>query len=129
MKKLLSQIVSAIAGLWLATLLPLGVVVKAYPSSNFFGFPITADWQMFIVLGVGIGSIFYFIKPLLKTFDLPLEVISLGFFTILVEAGFLWLIDMIFDELHIPVPYPLLYTTLIIWGLNLIIQKIIIKEY
>lgn len=123
MKKLLSQIVSAIGGLWLATLLPLGVVVRAYPSSNFFGFPITAEWQMLIVLGVGIGSIFYFIKPLLKTFDLPLEIITVSFFAIIVEAGFLWLIDMIFDELHIPLPYPLLYLTLIIWGLNIIIQK------
>lgn len=129
MKKLLSQIASAVLGLWLTTLLPFGVVVKAYPSSNFFGVPITADWQMFIVLGVGIGSIFYFIKPLLRTFDLPLEVVTLGVFTIVVEAGFLWLIDMIFDELHIPLPYPLLYTTLIIWGLNLIISKFILKTY
>lgn len=128
MKKLLSQIASAVAGLWLATLLPLGVVIRAYPDSNFFGFPITAQWQMILVLGSALGCLYFFVKPLLKTLSLPLEIITLGLFSIVINAGLLWIVDQIFDELYIPVWQPLLYTTLIIWILNLIFQKFLIQN-
>jgi len=128
MRKLLSQIISAIAGLWVATLLSLGVVVRTYPDSNFFGFLITAQWQMLLVLGLFLGLLNYFVKPLLKTLSLPFEIITLGLFTIVINAGLIWFLDMIFDELYVPWFLPLLYTTLIIWMLNLIISKFILKS-
>lgn len=129
MKKLLSQIVSAILGLWLATLLSLGVVVRAYPSSNFFGYPLNQQWQIFVALGIIIGLINYFVKPLLKTLSLPLEIITIGLFSIVINAGLLWIVDLIFDELYIPLYLPLLYTTLIIWILNLFLQRLLVKDY
>lgn len=128
MKKLLSQIVSAIAGLWLAVFLSLGVVVRAYPDSNFFGFPITAQWQMFLVLGLILGLLNFFIKPLLKTLALPLEIITLGLFNIVISGALILVMDLIFDELYVPWFYPLLYTTLIIWALNLVISRLFIKN-
>lgn len=128
MKKLLSQIVSAIAGLWLAVFLSLGVVVRAYPDSNFFGFPITAQWQMFLVLGLILGLLNFFVKPLLKTLALPLEIITLGLFNIVISGALIVVMDLIFDELYVPWFYPLLYTTLIIWILNLILEKFLVKE-
>jgi uncharacterized membrane protein YvlD (DUF360 family) len=128
MKKLLSQIVSAIGGLWIATLLPLGVVVRAYSDSNFFGLQVTDQWQMFLIIGILLGSIFYFLKPCLRTFNFPFEIITLSLFTIAFEGAFLWLIDQIFSELYVPWFLPLLYTTLIIWGINLIITKILIRN-
>src|SRR3989339_27977 len=121
MKKLLSQIVSAIAGLWASTLLLPEVVVRTYPDSNFFGFSLTDQWQMFLVLGLFLGLLNYFVKPLLKTLALPLEIITLGLFTIVISAGLIWFLDKILDELHVPWFYPLFYTTLIIFVLNLII--------
>ncbi|OGZ78532.1 MAG: hypothetical protein A2528_02720 [Candidatus Staskawiczbacteria bacterium RIFOXYD2_FULL_37_9] len=128
MKKLLSQIVSAGLGLWLATLLPIGIVARAYPDSNFFGFPLTAQWEIFLVLGIVLGLLNYFLKPLLKTIALPLEIITLGLFTIVINMALLWLLDLMFDELYIPIYLPLLYITLIIWGFNLIIQKLLIRN-
>ena len=129
MKKLLSQIVSAIAGLWLATVLLPEVVVRVYPNSNFFGFEITAQWQMFLALGLILGLLFYFVKPLLKTLNLPFEAFSTEIFAIPISGALLWLADMIFDELYVPWMYPLLYTTLIIWGINLITSRLLVKEY
>ncbi|OGZ84516.1 MAG: hypothetical protein A2599_02485 [Candidatus Staskawiczbacteria bacterium RIFOXYD1_FULL_39_28] len=128
MKKLLSQIVSAIAGLWASTLLLPEVVVRTYPDSNFFGFSLTDQWQMFLVLGLFLGLLNYFVKPLLKTLALPLEIITLGLFTIVISAGLIWFLDKILDELHVPWFYPLFYTTLIIFVLNLIISRLLIKS-
>ena len=127
MKRLLSQILSAIAGLWIASILISGVVVKTYPQSNFFGFPLTQAWEIFLVLGIILGLLNFFLKPLLKTLSLPLEIITLGLFSIVINVAMIWLLDLIFDELHIPLILPLLYTTLIVWGLNTIIS-FFIKE-
>ena len=128
MKKLLSQIISAILGLWIATMFVNGVVVKAYPESNFYGLNFSAQWKMFLLLGIIIGLLNYFVKPLLKTIALPLEIITLGLFSIVIQGGLLWVVDKIFDELYIPWFIPLLYTTLIIWALNIILQKFLITE-
>lgn len=128
MKRFLSQIIAAILGLWLATLFVPGVEVKAYPTSNLFGFALTAQWQIFLVLGIVLGLLNYFLKPLLKTLSLPLEIVTLGLFTIVINVGLIWLLDVMFDELYVPLFLPLLYITLIIWGLNLILQKFLIKD-
>lgn len=128
MRKLLSQVIAAILGLWLATLFVPRVVIRAYPTSNFFGFALTAQWEILLVLGIVLGLLNYFLKPLLKSLSLPLEIISLGLFTIVINMALIWLLDMMFDELYVPFFLPLLYTTLIIWALNLIISKLLVKQ-
>ena len=128
MKRLLSQVIAAILGLWLATFVVPGVMVRVYPESNFFGFSLTAQWEIIVVLGIVLGLLNFFLKPLLKALALPLEIVTLGLFTIVIDMGLLWLLDTMFKELYIPLFLPLLYITLIIWVANLIISKLIIKH-
>jgi len=128
MKKLLSQIAAASLGLWLATMFVSGVVVTVYSNSSFFGISLTAQWQMFLVLGIILGLLNYFIAPILKAIALPLEIVTLGLFSFVINGGLIWFLDLIFDEISIPWMWPLIYTTLIIWGLNLIFIKILKKN-
>jgi putative membrane protein len=128
MRRLLSQVVAAALGLWLATLFVKGVVITTYPTSNFFGIPLTMQWEMFLVLGLVLGLLNYFLKPLLKTLALPLEILTLGLFTIAINMGLIYLIDIMFDELTVPIFLPLLYTTLIIWFLNIITNTFLAKQ-
>ncbi len=127
MKSLLSQIIGAGFGLWVASVLVTGVVVKVYPDSNFFGIPLTAQWQLFILFGIILGLLNYFVKPILNAITLPLRIITLGLFGFVVNMFLIWVLDYIFQELSVPFLYPLLLTTLIIWVLN-IISKFFIKE-
>ena len=122
MKRLLSQIIAATLGLWLATLFVPGVVIRTYPTSNFFGFSLTAQWEIILVLGIVLGLAKLFFKTAFKNLSLPLEIITLGLFTIVINMALIWLLDIMFDELYVPFFLPLLYTTLIIWGLNIIIR-------
>jgi len=124
MKKLLAQIAAASLGLWLATMFVSGVVVTYYADTSFFGISLTAQWQMFLALGIILGLLNYFIAPILKAIALPLEIVTLGLFSFVINGGLIWFLDLIFAELTVPWMWPLIYTTLIIWGLNLIIQKI-----
>jgi putative membrane protein len=120
--------VAAGAGLWLASLYVPGVKVISYSNSQFFGFNLTHSWQIFLLLGVFLGLLNYFLRPILKTLSLPLEIVTLGLFTIVIDMALIWLIDIIFDELKISLWLPLLYTALIIWILNIIINFFLTKH-
>ncbi len=128
MKKLLSQIITATIGLWLSTMFVPEVIIRTYPTSSFFGFTLTAQWEIFLVLGIVLGLLNYFLKPFLKALSLPFEIISLGLFTVVINMALIWLLDLIFDELTVPFFLPLLYTTLIIWILNIIISLFLRKK-
>jgi putative membrane protein len=128
MRKLLSQVIAATLGLWCASSFVQGVVIRTYPASNFFGFPLTAQWQIFLVLGIVLGLLNYFLKPVLKALSLPLEIITLGLFTIVINMALIWLLDSMFDELSVPFLLPLLYTALIIWCLNIILGFLLIEN-
>lgn len=127
-KKLLSQILAAGLGLWLSSILIKGIVVQVLPDSNFFGIELTSQWQIFVVLGVVLGLLNYYLKPLLKILSLPLEIITLGLFTIIINIALIWMLDKMFDELYIPWLMPLVSTTVIIWALNLLTSKILINK-
>jgi len=99
-----------------------------YPESNFFGLKITEQWQILLILGIILGLLNFFVKPILNIITLPLRIITLGLFSIIVSMAMIWLLDLMFVELSVPWLYPLLWTTLIVWFLNLIISKILVKE-
>lgn len=107
MKNLLVKIFSGILGLWLA--------------SNFVpGVEFTGTWKVLILAGAMLGLINFFIKPILKSITLPLRILTLGLFGLIINVAMVWLIDIFFVELVIVGLLPLLWTTLIIWGLGLL---------
>ncbi len=128
MKKLLSQIIAAGFGLWIASIFVPGVVIKLNSASSFFGVALTSDWQLFFILGIALGLINFFVKPILKLLALPLEIITLGLFSIVISMGMIWFIDAVFTEVYIPLIMPLLLTTVIIWLSNKLIEKIFIRD-
>lgn len=128
MKKVFSQIIAAILGIWLAVLFIPGVKVGLFSNSNFFGIPLGEPWQIIVLLGFSLGLLNFFVKPVINTIVLPLRIITLGLFSIVVNMAMIWILDFIFNELTIPWLYPLLYTTLLVWFLNIIVPKLIIKD-
>jgi len=128
MAKLLSQIIAGILGLWLAVMFVPGIKLSVFADSNFFGIPLSARWQILLALGIILGLLNFFIKPILKALALPLEIITLGLFSIVINMAILWFLDLMFYELDIPWMHPLIYTTLIVWALGIIIPKILIRN-
>ncbi len=125
MKKLLSQIIAATAGLWLTTIFVPGVRVTLLSDSNFFGIGLTAVWQIFLFLGIILGFLNFFLKPLLDLITLPLRIITLGLFGFLINISFVWALDVMFKEFSAPLIYPLIITTLIISALSVVLSMIL----
>lgn len=128
MKRLLSQILAAGIGLWLATILVPGVTVQTYPDSHIFGIPLTNQWQLFVVLAITIGLLNHFAKPILNALSFPIRIITLGLFNFLINMVLVFAADYIFKEFSAPWLYPLFWTTFIIWAFHVIILKAIPEE-
>jgi len=127
MKKILSQIIAASLGIWLSALFIPGVGV-GIADSNFFGIPLTLQWQIILLLGTTLGLLNFFIKPIINAITLPLRIITLGLFSIVTNMAMLWILDYIFVEITIPWFWPLFWTTVVIWISNILVSKFIIKE-
>src|SRR3989338_1278625 len=128
MKRFISNILSACLGLWLAVLFVPGALVSIYPSSSFFGFSLTDSWQVYLLLGVALGLLNSFVKPILDTLSIPLKIITLGFFGFVINAGLVWVIDYIFREFSAPWFWPLFWATAIIYTIHQLVSGFILVD-
>jgi len=128
MRKLISQIIAGVLGLWLAILFVPEINTRVFSDSNFFGVPLTTKWHIIVLLGFILGLINFFVKPILKAITLPLRIVTLGFFSLIINMALIWAVDLIFQEITIPWFWPLLWTTLIIWFLGIALPKIFSKK-
>lgn len=121
--KLISQIIASALGIFLAVHFVSGVSLEIVPGqSEIFGIPITETWQMFLVIGLILGLLNLFVKPILGLVTLPLKILTLGFFSLIINMAMIWIIDIIFLELVINGLTSLFWTTIIVWGVNLFMK-------
>ena len=116
MRKLLTKIVSGILGLWIA--------VSFVPGVDF-----TGSLKSLAIAGVLLGLINFFIKPILKIVTLPLRMLTLGLFGLVINMAMIWAIDIFYPELVILGIMPLFWTTLVVWGLSVILGLFFTKHH
>lgn len=120
MERLFWHIIVAILGIFLATQFVKGVSLHVIPGQSiYFGIKFTQDWQILIFIGIILGLINFFIKPILNLITLPLRILTLGLFSLILNMLIIWILDVFFPELKILGLIPLFWTTIIIWFLNL----------
>jgi|SRR5690606_23030352 len=66
------------------------------------GFEITGGTLGFVIVGVVIGLLNVFVKPLLKVLSLPFIFLTVGLFLIIVNAVILWLAEQFVAFIDIP---------------------------
>jgi putative membrane protein len=121
MGKLIIQILAGIASLWLAA--------KFVPKVEFVG-----DIQYLFFAGGLLGVINFFIKPILKVITLPLRILTFGFFSLFINMAMVWIVDVFFPELIIQGVIPLFWTTLIVWGVSILLglytprKRVVVEE-
>ena len=93
-RKLILQIIAGILGIWLASQLINGV-------------EFTDTFRTLCYAGLILGLINFFIKPVLNLITLPLRILTFGLFSLLINMGIVWAIEIFFEELSIAGLYPL----------------------
>lgn len=121
---LLLQVFSGILGLWLAGRFVPGVDF----TGPFFVLPKQAALfgqflNSLVFVGGLLGLLNYFVKPILNKITFPLRIITLNLFSLVIAMFLVWAVDIFSQQLIIEGLKALFFTTLIVWGLNLILSK------
>lgn len=58
------------------------------------GFQVVGDWQIYLISAAALTFILFFVKPLLKLFFLPINLLSLGLLGWLVNVAVLYLLTL-----------------------------------
>ena len=94
----------------------IGVGIAAY----FLKTGVTYDGSFTTILLVGlvVGLLMFFVRPILSLITLPIRIITLNLFSIVIMMFLVWLVDALFpaDMFEIFGINNLFFTTLIIWG-------------
>ena len=114
MRNLILRIFSGILGFWLA--------------DQFIDKVDVGIWKTLLLAGLILGLINTFIKPLLKFITLPLRILTLGLFGLVINLAIVWLVDYFFQDLVIGGLAALFWTSVLIWGLNTILNLIFPKN-
>ena len=107
---LIKVLVSAIA-LWVADYL-------------LTGFAVLDGIRGYLIAGFVLGALNTYIRPLLKLVAFPLIMVSLGFFTFVINAGILWFVSEALDRVSIAGLWPLAWATLIVSIVNMFFEPV-----
>lgn len=124
------QIIGSILGLWLADRFVPGV---NFTGPIFIGPPyhgiIFSDFlKTLVFVGIILGALNFFVKPILNIITLPLRIITFNLFSFIIAMFLIWLVDIFSPELIITGIKALFLTTIIILIINYILTKWLTKN-
>lgn len=93
--------------------------------SNFFGIPLKEYWQILILIGVTLGILNFFVKPILDKITFLLRLLTFGIFGIILNMLILWVLDILFLELEIVGISPLFLAALLSMAINFLLKFIL----
>ncbi|MEK7637908.1 MAG: phage holin family protein [Patescibacteria group bacterium] len=76
----------------------------------------------YLIAGLVLGTLNTFIRPVLKLLTLPLILLSLGSFTVVINALILWSVPRITTAVSITGLWTLLWATLIVSVVNMLFE-------
>lgn len=97
----------------------LGNSLALYVASLFVqGFSIHGGIKEYLLAGVILGLLNLVVRPVLKLISMPIIIITLGIFSLVINALMLWLVHYAFDFVVIADLYALAWATIIITIVN-----------
>ncbi len=84
------------------------------------GFSVAGGWKEFLLAGAVLALLNLLVKPILKTLAFPLIILTLGLFTLVINALILWSLTFVFSFVVISGLIPLAIATLVIAIVNML---------
>lgn len=117
MKALFLKIFAAFLGIFLASKFIPGVNLKVEDRVE--------KLRILFLIGIILGALNFFLKPILKIFTLPLRILTFGFFSFIINLLIVEIVDILFLELEILGVKPLFLTSLLVWSLEFFLNLIL----
>ena len=101
----------------------LGNTLALFVASWFVaGFSFAGGVKEYAIAGVVLGLLNLIVKPILKMISLPIIILTLGLFTVVINALILWLVDYIFEFMTISDITALIWATIVVSIVNIIVS-------
>ena len=91
---------------------------------------ITGDviWDKFriaFIAGLLLGLCNLLVRPIVRLLSLPINILTLGLFNIIINAGMLWIVDLIIKGLKVEGFWAYVLSSLVISIISIIVSKIV----
>ena len=77
------------------------------------------------IAGLLLGLINLLIKPIVKILSIPINILTLGLFNIIINAGMLWIVDLVIKGLEVDGFWGYVWGSLVISIISIFVSKII----
>lgn len=115
MKRFIAQILSNILAIFLATELISGITYDK-------------NWQTLVAAGIVLGAVNFLVKPFISLFSLPLLILSLGLFSIVINAIMLYLTAYLVEGFDIKNFLSALLASILISIINVFVSSVFRKK-
>lgn len=75
--------------------------------------------------GLVMGLLNLLVRPIIKLFSLPINILTLGLFNIVINAGILWLADLMIGGLRVEGFWGYVWSSMVISVISIIVSKIV----
>lgn len=108
-------------------ILTFSITVASYflPFIYISGGTIWDKFKIAFLAGLLLGLFNLLVKPIIKVFSLPINILTLGLFNIIINAGMLWIVDMILSGLKVNGFWGYMWSSLVISIISIVISKIV----
>lgn len=86
------------------------------------GFAVDQGFRGYLMAGAFLGLLHMFVRPVLKLLTLPLMLVTLGLFSVVINAGILWFVARTLDVVSISGLIPLLWATAIVSVVTVLLE-------
>lgn len=83
-------------------------------------FIVDGGWVQYLLAGLGLALLNVLVKPIIKLVSLPIIMLTLGLFTVVINAFMIWLVAFAFDFVSINTFAALFWTTMIVSAVNIV---------
>lgn len=108
-------------------ILTFSIAVASYflPIINIIGDNVWDRFKIAFIAGLLLALFNLLIRPIIRLLSLPVNILTLGLFNIIINAGMLWIVDLIIKGLEVRGFWAYVLSSLVISVISIIISKII----
>ena len=116
MERLFWHIIAGILAIFLVIRVVPGVTLEVISGESiYFGIEFDQQWKLIVLVGSILGLINFFVKPILNALTIPLKILTFGLFSLILNMGLIWFLEIAFEEFEISGIIPLFFSTIIVW--------------
>lgn len=110
---------------WLILTFSIAVASYFLPFIYISGDTIWDKFKLSFLAGLLLGLLNLLVKPVVKILSLPINILTLGIFNIIINAGMLWIVDSIIKGLEIEGFWGYVWSSIVISIISIVVSKII----